>query len=92
MKVGCDIFYLNRQPYLIAADYESHYPEIAILQNELAAAVIMNLKSILARHGIPHTLITDNGSHFATHSLSTLLKYGVSITSQQAHTIRNLMD
>ena len=40
--------------------YYSKYPEIERLTSKTAAGVIGALKSIMARHGIPDELVSDN--------------------------------
>ena len=46
--------------YLVAVDYLSKFPEIALLERKTAACVIMHLKSMYARHGIDDHLMSDN--------------------------------
>lgn len=59
-KLAADIMTLDRHDYLVVADYFSKFPEVARLERKTAACVIMHLKSIFARHGIPNELCTDN--------------------------------
>ena len=59
-KLAADIMTLDGKDYLIVVDYNSKYPELASLQNKTASCVILYMKSILARHGIPEILCTDN--------------------------------
>ena len=59
-KLAADIMTLNSKDYLVVTDYYSKYPEIAMLERKNAACVILHLKSIMARHGIPEQLCTDN--------------------------------
>ena len=65
-KVGFDLFFLKQTPYLLTVDYYSHYPEIALLSNESGRQVIVQLKSLFARHGIPSTLMSDGGPQFSS--------------------------
>ena len=65
-KVACDIFYLKQVPYLLTVDYYSHYPEIALLSNESSRQVIIHLKSLFSRYGIPSECISDGGPQFAS--------------------------
>ena len=65
-KVGCDLFYFQNKTYLIVTDYYSHYPEIALLSSESSSQVIVKMKSIFARWGIPGTVMSDNGPQFAS--------------------------
>uniref|UniRef100_A0A8C6T6T6 Integrase catalytic domain-containing protein n=1 Tax=Neogobius melanostomus TaxID=47308 RepID=A0A8C6T6T6_9GOBI len=60
-KVGTDLFHCNGKDYLLVIDYFSNYPEIALLTSTTAANVITHVKSIFARHGIPETVVSDNG-------------------------------
>jgi hypothetical protein len=71
-KVGCDLFYFHQQTYLIVTDYYSHYPEIALLGNESSSQVVLKMKSIFARWGIPATVVSDNGPQFSS---STFKKF-----------------
>lgn len=64
-RVGVDLCVINGQAYLVAVDYLSRYPEIAILPSTRSGTVIERLKSIFARHGIPECVVTDNGPQFA---------------------------
>uniref|UniRef100_A0A7N8YPR4 Integrase catalytic domain-containing protein n=1 Tax=Mastacembelus armatus TaxID=205130 RepID=A0A7N8YPR4_9TELE len=61
--------------YLVVVDYFSRYVEIAQLSNTKSTDVIVHLKSIFARHGIPEVLMSDNGPQFSgqdfTHFAST---------------------
>ena len=65
-KAACDIFYLKQVPYLLTVDYYSHYPEIALLSNESSRQVIIHLKSLFSRYGIPSECISDGGLQFAS--------------------------
>lgn len=65
MKLGCDLFEFNKKMYLLVVDYYSKYVEVELLnQGYSSNQVIMRLKSIFSRHGIPGILITDNGPPF----------------------------
>uniref|UniRef100_A0A672FWU0 Integrase catalytic domain-containing protein n=1 Tax=Salarias fasciatus TaxID=181472 RepID=A0A672FWU0_SALFA len=60
-KVGTDLFHYNGKEYLLVIDYYSNFPEIALLTSTIATNVITHVKSIFARHGIPKTVVSDNG-------------------------------
>lgn len=60
-KIAIDFFEFNRTTYLIVVDYFSKYVEIAQCSRITSEVVIVQLKSIFARHGIPSILISDNG-------------------------------
>ena len=46
--------------YLVALDYLSKFPEIALLERKTAVCVIMPLESMFARHGIADHLMSNN--------------------------------
>ena len=51
--------------YLLVVDYYSRYIEVAKLTSTSANSVITHLKSIFSRHGIPETVISDNGPQYS---------------------------
>ncbi len=53
-KVASDLFELNKEKFLLVV-------EVQKLNNTTASNVVTTLKSIFARHGIPATLVSDNG-------------------------------
>lgn len=59
-KVGADLFSFAGRDYLLVVDYHSKFPEIALLEDKTSHAVILQLKIIFARHGIPEVLVADN--------------------------------
>lgn len=79
IKVGADLFKLEGKDYLLVVDYMSSYPEIALLAaNTTSRSVITHMKSIGARHGIPRTLVTDNGPQFASEEFKVFTStYGI---------------
>lgn len=64
-QLGIDLMHFDNATYLVVIDYYSKYIEIALLNKDSTAkSVIMSLKSIFARHGIPMTLVSDGGPPF----------------------------
>ena len=55
-------------------DYFSRYIEIARLNRPTTAEVVIHLKSIFVRHGIPETLISDNGPQYSSREFSEFAK------------------
>ncbi|KAL3122171.1 hypothetical protein niasHT_003159 [Heterodera trifolii] len=51
--------------FLIVVDSYSKYPEVFEMTTKSAAATIERLRYLFTRHGIPETLVTDNGTQFA---------------------------
>ncbi len=56
-RVGADLFSL--------VDYYSHFVEVAQLSPTRSTDVIVHLKSMFARHGIPETFVSNNGPQFS---------------------------
>ena len=76
-KVGTDLFVWNQATYVLVIDYYSRYIEIAKLTSLTSEGVITHLKSIFARHGIPHTVVSDNGPQYSSSSFATFAdQYG----------------
>ena len=62
--VASDLFMWNNDHYIITVDYHSRYFELDKLTTTTASAVIHKLKATFSRHGIPETLISDNGPQY----------------------------
>jgi len=81
-KLGADLYHYKGREYLLVMDYYSNYPETALLEEATAECVINHMKSIFARHGIPHTIISDNGPQFDNHKFREFAsKYGFDHTT-----------
>uniref|UniRef100_A0A915DR15 RNA-directed DNA polymerase n=1 Tax=Ditylenchus dipsaci TaxID=166011 RepID=A0A915DR15_9BILA len=57
---------INSKSFLIVVDSYSKYPEVFPMQSTSADAVISKLKSLFVRHGLPETLVSDNGTQFSS--------------------------
>ncbi|XP_014673256.1 PREDICTED: uncharacterized protein K02A2.6-like [Priapulus caudatus] len=64
-KVGCDLFALHEKNYLITVDYFSNFWEVDYLPDTKSSTVIRKLRAQFARHGVPNTVISDNGPQFS---------------------------
>ncbi|GJS78113.1 reverse transcriptase domain-containing protein [Tanacetum coccineum] len=63
---------------LVAVDYLSKWVEAKALPTNDARVVCKFLKSLFARFGTPHAIISDRGTHFCNDQLAkVMLKYGV---------------
>ena len=77
LKVGTDLFMWKQATYLLVIDCYSRFIEIAKLSSTTSERVITHLKSIFARHGIPQTVILDNGPQYASSSFNAFAdQYG----------------
>ena len=58
-------------------DYYSRYVELAKLNSVTSADIILDLKSVFARDGIPEYLVSDNGPQYASKAFPAVSKeYG----------------
>uniref|UniRef100_A0A8C6K5V8 Gypsy retrotransposon integrase-like protein 1 n=1 Tax=Nothobranchius furzeri TaxID=105023 RepID=A0A8C6K5V8_NOTFU len=64
--VGTDLFTWNSHDFIILVDYHSRYFEMEQFTNCTSAAVISKCKASFARHGIPDTVISDNGPCYSS--------------------------
>ena len=75
--VGTDLYTYERRKYIIVVDYYSRYFETMLLRSEKSIVAINALKSIFARHGIPETVLSDNGSQYISQEFKEFQhKYG----------------
>ena len=75
--VSQDLFELNGLAYLVTVDHYSDYYELDRLPSIQSSAVVQATKHHFHRHGIPHTLITDNGPQFTSDLFKAFAtKYG----------------
>ncbi|UYV69469.1 hypothetical protein LAZ67_6003708 [Cordylochernes scorpioides] len=63
-KIEMDLFKFENKWYLVIIDYYSRFPEMIQLDRLKANVVVRSCKSIFARHGIPETVVSDNGTQF----------------------------
>ena len=73
-KLASDLFEINGNMYLLVVDYFSRYMEVQTLSTTTSAGVIRALKAIFARHGIPATLISDNGPQYSSQEFQLFAK------------------
>ena len=69
-KVATDLFDWKGQEFVLVVDYFSRYCEIGVLRKSTSQEVISHLKAIFARHGIPETVISDNGPQYSSAEFS----------------------
>ncbi|XP_042243527.1 uncharacterized protein K02A2.6-like [Homarus americanus] len=65
-KVGTDTFTIKRRDYLVTVDDFSQFIEVDYLPMSDSETVVYKLKTHFAHHGIPATLISDNGQQFTS--------------------------
>lgn len=59
-NIASDILEFGGKDYLVVVDYYSKWIELCQIPDKTASTVIMRLKSMFARFGIPDKLISDN--------------------------------
>ena len=65
-KVATDLFTLSGKNYITVVDYFSDFVEVTELEDTTSRAVIQALKEQFSRHGIPDTVVSDNGSQYSS--------------------------
>lgn len=86
--LGTDLFHFKGQTYLIVIDYYSRYPELALLGSSdfSSKKVIMSMKSMFARHGLPELIISDNGPQYASREFAEFAEeYGFRHVTSSPH-------
>ena len=73
-KLATDLFDYQGAQYLLVTDYYSKYPIVRKLNSITSAAIVNNLKSILAENGIPETLMSDNGLQYSSQEFAAFCK------------------
>ena len=67
--------------YLVVIDAHSKWMEVHIMRSTTSAATIVKLKEIFATHGLPETIVSDNGPNFTSAEFENFLsKNGVKHT------------
>jgi len=65
-KVATDLFTVSGKNYLTVVDYYSDFVEVSELEDTTSRAVIQVLKEQFSRHGIPDTVVSDNGPQYSS--------------------------
>ena len=65
-RVGVDICQVNGNSFLVTMDCYSRYLDIAYLSQATSTLVINKMKNCFARHGVPETVVSDNGTQFSS--------------------------
>ena len=91
--VVADLLSLKNVNYLEMIDYYSKYIEISHLPNKTSTTVINEMKAIIARWGIPDTIMSDNSPEFASQEFAQFSHtYGFEhVTSSSRYTQANGM-
>ena len=81
-----DLSHFGGNDYLIVIHYYSKFIEMAKLSSTTSQQVVIHLKSILAHHGIPEVLRSDNGPQYSAYKFKSFAnKYGFEHTTISPH-------
>ena len=59
-KVASDLFEYNKIQYVLVVDYRSTFIEFAELPKTQSQDIVLEMKKMLARHGVPQCIVSDN--------------------------------
>ena len=74
--------------YLVVIDAHSKWMEVHIMRSTTSAATIVKLKEIFATHGLPETIVSDNGPTSQVQNLRISSQKTASNTPKSRHTIQ----
>jgi transposase InsO family protein len=60
--------------YLVCIDTHSKYMEVQVVNSATSTATIEKLCMIFATHGIPDTIVSDNGTPFTSEEFESFTK------------------
>ena len=72
--VATDMFYLNRDDYLLVVDHYSRFWEIFQVSNTKRLTIITKMKTVFARHGVPEIVKSDNGPQYSSREFAEFAK------------------
>ena len=85
-RVAANLFELKGTIYIVVVDYFSRYVEVKSLTSTTAANVVVALKSIFSRHGVPLILMMDNGPQFSCSEMAEFAElYGFHHQTSSLH-------
>ena len=74
--IATDLFQWSSGDYLLVVNYYSRFIEVELLENTTSSTVVHHTKLILARHGIPTVIISDNGPQFTAKEYQKFTRVG----------------
>ena len=76
--IATDLFSIEGRDYLVTVDCFSTFIEVDYMTTTTSEVVIDKLKQHIARHGIPDTIISDNGPQYSSEKFREFTsKYGI---------------
>ena len=73
--------------YLVVIDVHSKWMDVHIMRSTTSAAAILKIRQIFATHGLPETIVSDNGPNFHKCRICEVpcRKNGIKHTSGTSH-------
>lgn len=72
-RIHCDYATIDDENILIVVDAHSKWIEAIRVRRATASATVIALRRLFATHGIPETLVTDNGTQFVSEEFAMLM-------------------
>ena len=73
-RLHVDHAQLNKWLLLVAVDAFAKWPEVFVVNSTSASQTMDKLRTIFATHGLPVTLVSDNGPPFSSQEFATFTK------------------
>lgn len=73
-EVSIDFMLVNNKNFMVLVDSFSKFVQVRYLHSKSAVSVVSNLKEIFGTHGLPQSLLSDNGPPFDSHIFTQFLK------------------
>ena len=86
-KAASDLFEYNKIQYVLVVDYRSRFIEFAELPKAQSQDIIVGMKKMFARHGVPQCIVSDNNPQCSSAEFNKFcVQYGIEhITSSPQH-------
>ena len=85
-KVATNIFYFEKDSYLLIVDYTSRFPIVHKLTSTTAQQVANQMKLIFSEYGWPETIVSDNGPCYSAETFTKLMTdYSVNHITSSPH-------
>ena len=90
-EIATDLFHWSDHDYLIIVDYFSRYIELCKPEDTSSTSIITHTTSVLAQHGIPMVIRSDNGTQYTAEEYKRFTKeWGIQhVTTSPYHTQAN---
>ena len=85
-KIGVDLCELNEKHYVVFIVYNTKFPIVREIQDEMSSVVIQSIKGVLSEFGNIKELVSDNGPCFRSYIFDRFVKiYGITHVTISPH-------